>query len=84
LWLQIVASALELELELLSVDAGAAFGAALLGGVAAGVFGSCAEAAESTVRVTETVAPVEDWVERYRELRPGFRDLYPALREVRS
>ena len=38
LWLQIVASALELPLEIMATDQGSAFGAALLGGVASGVY----------------------------------------------
>ena len=38
LWLAIVASVLELPLERVAVDEGAAFGAAILGGVAAGVW----------------------------------------------
>ena len=50
LWLEIVASVLELPLERVAVDAGAAFGAALLGGVAAGVYGDCAEAVTQAVR----------------------------------
>ena len=84
LWLSIVASVLELELELVAVDAGAAFGAALLGAVAGGVFGSCEEAVAATVRVREKVEPVSEWVERYRELRPRYQALYPALQEVLS
>ena len=49
-WMQIVASVLELPLERTAVDEGAAFGAALLGGVAGGLWGSPAEAVEATVR----------------------------------
>jgi xylulokinase len=82
LWLQIVASVLETPLERVVVDAGAAFGAALLGGVASGAFASCAEAVAATVRTTEIIEPVSDWVEPYRELRPRFQALYPALRAV--
>ena len=44
LWLRIVASVLGLPLERTAVEEGAAFGAALLGGVAAGVFASAEEA----------------------------------------
>ncbi|HLJ04345.1 MAG TPA: xylulokinase [Solirubrobacteraceae bacterium] len=82
LWLSIVASVLEIPLERVVVDAGAAFGAALLGGVAAGTFSSCAEAVAATVRTTEIIEPVSAWVEPYRELRSRFQALYPALREV--
>jgi xylulokinase len=79
LWLQIVASVLELPLERVAVDEGAAFGAALLGGVAAGVWDDVAAAVENTVRVREVVEPVPEWVEIYGELRERWRGLYPAL-----
>ena len=41
LWLKIVASVLEVPLERLAVEEGAAYGAALLGGVAGGLWGMC-------------------------------------------
>jgi xylulokinase len=81
-WLRIVASVLELPLERTAADEGAAFGAALLGGVAGGLWGSPAEAAEAVVRPTSTVEPVADWIAPYREQREVFRALYPAIREV--
>jgi xylulokinase len=82
LWLEIVASVLDLPLEVCVVDEGAAFGAALLGGVAAGVFADAGEAVQACVRVTRTVKPRADWVERYAEILPRFRQAYPALRAV--
>src|SRR5204862_4392003 len=80
-WLRIVASVLELPLERTAADEGAAFGAALLGGVAGGLWGSPAEAAEAAVRPTSLVQPVAGWVDAYREGRETFRALYPALRD---
>ena len=80
LWLQIVASALELPLERVAVDAGAAFGAAILGGVAAGIWPDVHAAIVTTVRPGERFEPVPEWVEVYRERRERFRALYPALR----
>jgi xylulokinase len=65
LWLRIVASGLGLPLERTAVDEGAAYGAALLGGVAGGVFASVADAVATCVRVTETVDPDPPLVERY-------------------
>ncbi len=81
LWLQIVASVLELPLEQVAVDEGAAFGAALLGGVTAGVWEDVHAATAATVRVRDTVEPVAEWVEIYREQRERFRALYPALND---
>ncbi len=64
LWLRIVASVLEVPLERTATDEGAAFGAAVLGGVAAGVW----EAVAAAVRPTGTpVEPVTEWVQPYRE-----------------
>jgi xylulokinase len=80
LWLQIVASVLELPLERVAVDEGAAFGAAILAGVAAGVWADVHAGVEATVRVRGTVEPVPEWVPVYRERRERFRELYPALR----
>ncbi len=80
LWLQILASVLELPLERVVVDEGAAFGAALLGGVAAGVWPDVHAATAAAVRVRERVEPVAEWVEVYREQRERFQALYPALR----
>ena len=79
LWLQIVASVLELPLERVAVDEGAAFGAALLGGVAAGVWNDVDAAVAATVRTGARIEPVEAWIEPYREARERFRALYPAL-----
>jgi xylulokinase len=83
LWLQIVASALELPLERVAVDEGAAFGAAILGGVAAGMWPDVNGAVAATVRPRERIEPVPEWVEVYRERRERYRALYPALRAVR-
>ena len=84
LWLRILASVLDLPLERTAVEEGAAYGAALLGGVAAGVFADVDEAVASCVRVTERIEPDAEWVPRYAEGYAAFRELYPALREFQS
>jgi xylulokinase len=84
LWLRIVASILGLPLERTAVEEGAAYGAALLAGVAGGVFADPAEAVAACVRVTETVEPEPDWTAPYEDGYERFRALYPALRQARS
>jgi xylulokinase len=84
LWLRIVASVLGLPLERTAVEEGAAQGAALLGGVAAGVFRDPAEAIAACVRVTERIDPEPAWSDFYEEGYERFRALYPALRQARS
>jgi xylulokinase len=82
LWLAIVASVLELPLERVAVDEGAAFGAAILGGVAAGVWPDVYAGVAATVRPGDRIEPVPEWVEVYRVERERYRALYPALRGV--
>ncbi len=82
-WLRIVASVLELPLERVAVDEGAAFGAAILGGVAAGTWDDVHAAVAATVRPRERIEPVPEWVEVYRERRERFEAIYPALRAIR-
>ena len=79
LWLRIVASVLGLPLELTAVEEGAAFGAALLGGVAAGAFSDVHEAVEACVRPRERIEPDEGWQRAYEAGYPRYRALYPSL-----
>ena len=80
LWLRIVASVLGLPLELTAVEEGAAYGAALLGGVAGGVFPDVHQAIAACVRVREVVEPDPAWQQVYADGYQRFRQLYPALR----
>jgi xylulokinase len=83
LWLRIVASALGVPLELTESEEGSAFGAALLGGVAGGVFADVDDAVDRCVRVTGTIEPDPAWRESYGDAHQRYRALYPALRAVR-
>jgi xylulokinase len=82
-WLRIVASVLALALERVAVEDAAAFGAALLGGVAGGVWPDVPAAVAATVRPRPPIEPVPEWIEPYRTGRERFRALYPALRACR-
>ncbi|MBA2742143.1 MAG: xylulokinase [Actinobacteria bacterium] len=82
LWLKIVASVLGLPLERPVVEEGSAYGAALLAGVAGGVFTDAREAVAACVRVRETVEPNPDWAFAYDAGYARFRALYPAVRGV--
>ena len=80
LWLEIVASVLGLSLERTVVEEGSAYGAALLAGVASGVFADAREAVTACVRATGAVEPNRAWARAYEEGYARFRELYPALR----
>ena len=82
LWLEIVASMFGLPVELTLVEEGSAYGAALLAGVADGVFADAREAVGACVRAGETVEPNPDWAREYEGGYARFRALYPALRQV--
>ena len=82
LWLRIVASVLGIPIERTAVEEGAAYGAALLGGVAAGTFATAQEAVDACVRVRDTVEPEPEWQRVYDEGYERFRSLYPAIKGV--
>ena len=66
------------------IEEGAAFGAAILGGVAAGVWEDVESALAATVAPRGRVEPVPEWIEPYRAQRERFRALYPALRALQT
>ena len=82
LWLRIVASVLGLPLERTVAEEGAAYGAALLGGVAAGVFSDVGQAVAACIRVRDRIEPEPAWREPYEQGYARFRSLYPALQPL--
>jgi xylulokinase len=79
LWRQILADVLQVELATVNTTEGAAYGAALLAGVGAGVWPDTASACAATVTVTGQVNPNTAQAERYQGLYAQYRALYPAL-----
>ena len=78
LWRQILADVFDTEIVTVNVTEGAAYGAALLAGVGAGVYESVAAACERAIRVTGRTAPGPA-VPVYADYYPRYRALYPAL-----
>ena len=83
LWVRVVASALDLPLEVTETEEGSAFGAALLAGVRAGAFADIHEAVTRCVRVRDRIEPDPDWAVTYGTGYAAYRALYPALRALR-
>jgi xylulokinase len=79
LWLRILASILELPIQRTVSEAGAAYGAAVLGGVAGGVFEDARSASQLGFTVSAEVQPDPEWVQAYAAQRERYRALYPAL-----
>jgi xylulokinase len=82
LWLRIIASVLGLPIQRTAADEGSAYGAALLGGVAAGVFRDVHEAVATCVRLLDPIEPDPQWSAAYERGYHRFRLLYPALRPL--
>jgi len=80
LWRQILADTLETELVTVNTTEGAAFGAALLAGVGAGVWPDIDSACAETIFVQERVSPNSDTFKVYRSLHQQYQKLYPALK----
>jgi xylulokinase len=80
-WRQMQADVFQAEVATLQVDEGPAFGAALLAGVGAGLYGSVSEAADATVQINAVTAPNPGNKQRYDDMYGLFRSLYPTLQE---
>jgi xylulokinase len=79
LWRQIIADVLDADLVTVNTTEGAAYGAALLAGVGAGLWRDVSAACQSTVRRTDVTSPRAEAVATYEEIYPLYRQLYPAL-----
>jgi xylulokinase len=82
LWRQILANVLDAELVTVNTTEGAAYGAALLAGVGAGIWPDGEAACAAIVRVTGSTKPQLDQVETYTSAYNQYRHLYPALRPI--
>jgi xylulokinase len=79
LWRQILADVLGAELVTVNATEGAAYGAALLAGVAAGAWPDVETACAATIQLTGSSVPGPARSD-YQEIYPLYRNLYPALR----
>ncbi len=84
IWRQIIADILGVELVTTNAQEGPAFGAALLAGVASGIYPSVVQACAATVRVVERTEPNLATAQVYKQAYETYRALYPALRPIIS
>ena len=82
LWRQIQADVYAHEVELVEAEEGAAYGAAILAGVGAGLWPSVDEACDAVVRVARRVAPDAKNSALLQKSYQTYRRIYPALREI--
>jgi xylulokinase len=80
LWRQILADVFDTELVVINVTEGAAYGAALLAGVGAGIYGDVLEACGQAIRVVKRTTPNRENSALYGRFYPVYRALYAALK----
>lgn len=81
LWRQILADVLNATLVTTNSTEGAAYGAALLAAVGAGIFPDVKTAADAAIKTGDAVTP-GDQCGDYERLYPNYGALYPALKEI--
>jgi xylulokinase len=79
LWQQILADVLDAELVTVNTTEGAAYGAALLAGVGAGVWPDVDAACGACVTTAGRVSPAPGTRSTYAEAHGIYRALYPAI-----
>ena len=90
LWRQILADVFGTEIARVNVTEGAAFGAALLAGVGAGVYADVESACAEVVKITDRTQPgasapvYADYYPRYRALYAALKDEFAELEKVVS
>ena len=84
LWRQLQADIYDRPIYRTATDEGPAYGAALLGGVASGVYGSVKEASSLVKLREEVTEPDRERARLYGEYYEVYRSLYPATREAMS
>ncbi len=82
LWRQIQADVYGQSVEIVAAEEGAAYGAALLAGVGAGLWPSVDGACDAVVRVASRTEPQPAAVAALKESYRRYQKLYPALRQV--
>jgi xylulokinase len=81
LWVQMQADVFGCPAEILEVDEGSGYGAALMAAVAMGLFDDVAEATEANIRVARIYEPNTRNQRIYDEIFREYQGLYPALKE---
>jgi xylulokinase len=82
IWRQIQADVYGQPVEMVAAEEGAAYGAALLAGVGAGLWSSADAACDSVVRVAQRIVPQSADSARLQQMYGLYRKLYPSLQTI--
>ncbi len=80
IWKRIVASVLNLKLDMIETEEGPGYGGAMLAAVGCGEYKNVEEAAKALVKVVRTIEPEADLVEKYNEKYQKFIQIYPEVK----
>ena len=81
LWKKIIANVMNLKVDIIESEEGPALGGAMLAAVGCGEYASV-EAADKLVKITDTVEPEPELVEKYEARYQQFRQIYPACKPL--
>ena len=84
LLMTIKASVYEKPITVSKTDEATALGAAILGGIGAGVYANSEEVVSTMIQNTRIVEPRKDLTERYREIFTTYNHVYPSLKELNA
>ncbi|HIR12897.1 MAG TPA: xylulokinase [Candidatus Choladousia intestinavium] len=82
LWKKIIANVMNLKVDIIESEEGPALGGAMLAAVGCGEYASVEEAADKLVKITDTVEPEPELVEKYEARYQQFRQIYPACKPL--
>ena len=80
LWRQMVADIFNLKVDIIESEEGPGYGAAILAAVGCGEYASVQEAADKLVKVVKTIEPDPETAALYEEKYQKFRQIYPAVK----
>jgi len=80
-WRQISADILGKEINVLNIEEGPCFGAALIAGVGVGVYKNISEAVNGIVKIKKTITPRIENVKKYDDYYKLYKKLYHSLKE---
>ena len=69
-------------MEIVEAEEGAAYGAAILAGVGAGIWNSVDDACTAAVRVASRMTPRPEVVKQMNASYAAYRRIYPAIRSI--
>jgi len=81
-WRRMLADVLDLPILNTRSAEGPALGAALLAGVAAGIYPSVPDASDAVVEIVDSMEPVEENRRAYDSVYNSYRAAYPAIKEL--